>query len=148
MLRVHARVVLLLALTIPLTGCGGSEVDERGQRVGVSGQVVLDGQPLSKGRIVFVSDEGAGAVKATGLIENGAYSIDEAKGPVVSTARVEIHPELMELEDLEAARGGDRFKKVDIKPVHIPPRYNSRTELTAQISAEGENAFTFELASK
>lgn len=146
----HSPIVALsiVSLGISVFGCGGSEVDERGQRVSVVGEVVLDGKPLSNARIVFISDEGAGAVKATALIENGAYSIDEANGPLTGNARVEIHPELMELESLEAAKGGDRYKQVETKPVNIPARYNSRTELSAPLALEGDNTFDFELASK
>jgi len=138
---------LLIVTGVSLSGCG-VEVDERGQRVEVSGQVTIDGQPLKKGRIVFVSDEGAGAVKATALIQDGTYLIDEQTGPVASTARVEIHPEILELGELEVARGGDRFKKIDVRPIVIPHRYNTRSELTAEISESGDNAFNFELASK
>lgn len=138
---------LLITGAVFLSGCG-AEVDERGQRVGVSGQVTIDGQPLTRGRIVFIGDEGAGAVKATALIENGSYSIDEKRGPLASSARVEIHPELLELGELEVIRSGDRFRKIDIRPIAIPPRYNTRSELAAQISEDGENAFNFELASK
>ena len=147
MIRKNFRWMALTIVSVSLSGCG-AEVDQRGQRVGVSGQVMIDGQPLTKGRIVFVSDDGAGAVKATALIENGTYAIDEKRGPLASNARVAIHPELLELGELEVARGGDRFMKIDIRPIAIPHRYNTRSELTAQISEDGDNAFNFELASK
>lgn len=147
MLKKNVCCVLLAIAPVLLSGCG-TEVDERGQRVGVSGKVMIDGQPLTKGRIVFVSDEGAGAVKATALIENGSYVIDEERGPLASSARVEIHPELLELGELEVMRGGDHFKKIDIRPIVIPPRYNTRSELTAQISEDGDNVFNFDLTSK
>ena len=110
--------------------------------------MTLDGLPLSNARIVFITDEGEGTVKSTGLIEDGTYAIDASKGPLASTARVEIYPELMELEAVEAARNGDRHKKVEIKPVSIPVRYNIRTELTAQLSPDNENAFNYELTSR
>lgn len=146
----HSKFVALLIaiLSCSTFGCGGSDIDDRGQRVSVTGEVKLDGQPLSNARIVFISDEGAGTVKATALIENGTYSIDETNGPLPGNARVEIHPELMELEILEAAKDGDRYKSVETSPVSIPARYNSRTELTAPVSSEDENIFDFDLASK
>ena len=147
MFKANLCWVVLAVVSVSLSGCG-AKVDERGQRVGVSGKVTMDGQPLTRGRIVFISDEGAGAIKATALIENGTYAIDEKRGPLACGARVEIHPELLELGELEAARDGDRFKKIDIRPIVIPHRYNTRSELTAQISRDGENAFNFELASK
>lgn len=146
----HPKIVAFLSalLSISVLGCGSAKVDERGQRVSVAGQVQLDGQPLSRARIVFISDEGAGAVKATALIEDGVYSIAEAHGPLAGSARVEIHPELMELESLEAERGSDRYKPVATKAVNIPARYNSQSELSAPLASEGDNTFNFELASK
>jgi len=146
----HSKFVALLIAIFSCStfGCGGSDIDDRGQRVGVTGEVKLDGQPLSNARIVFISDEGAGTVKATALIENGTYWIDDTKGPLPGNAKVKIHPELMELELLEAAKDGDRYKSVETSPVNIPARYNSRTELTAPVSSEDENIFYFDLASK
>lgn len=145
----HKSLYAAIALcgTIVFGGCGG-DVDARGQRVPISGTVTLDGEPLSRARIRFASDAGNGAVNATALIENGKFSMSHMNGPLPGTARVEIHPEIIDLEEMEAARGGDRFKKIEAKAVEIPPRYNVRSELTAQVAAEGENVFTFALISK
>lgn len=148
MQQVSRKSMIMIFLLAGLAGCGGTEVDRRGQRVGVSGEVTLDGQPLSNARIVFITDDGEGAVKASGLIQDGAYSIAADQGPLASSARVEIAPELIELEALEIAKNGDRYRKVDIRPVAIPNRYNRQSDLTAQLSSEQENIFRYELFSR
>ncbi len=146
----HTGGVLAIAVGLlsALSGCGGASVDERGQRVAVAGKVLLDGSPLSRARILFVSDEGAGAVKASALIDEGAFAIDAGHGPLAGTARVEIHPELIELEELESVRGGDHRQFVETQTAPIPTRYNHASELTAIVAVDGENEFTFELTSR
>lgn len=148
MQQVSRGTILVLFLTVCLAGCGGAEVDQRGHRVGVSGEVTLDGQPLSNARIIFVTDEGEGMVKASGLIEDGVYSIDAGQGPLAGSARVEITPELMELEVFESAKNGDRHKKVETRAVVIPGKYNRQSQLTAQLSSDKENVFRYELFSR
>lgn len=148
MQQVSRSSILMLFLTVCLTGCGGAESDQRGQRVGVSGEVTLDGEPLSNARIVFITDNGEGTVKASGLIDDGIYSIDAGQGPLIGSARVEITPELMELEVFEAAKNGDRHKKVETRPVVIPAKYNRQSQLTAQLSSDKENVFRYDLFSR
>ena len=128
-----------------IAGCADSSVDERGDRVAVSGKVTLDGQPLSRARIIFVSDQGKGKVKSSALIEDGAFSITKENGPLPGSARVEIHPELAELEEFEGERAGDETTFVDTKRVDIPAEYNFRSKLTADVGNEDSNAFTFDL---
>lgn len=146
----HTGVALAISMGLlsVLSGCGDASVDGRGQRVAVAGTVLLDGSPLSRARILFVSDEGAGAIKASALIDEGTFAIDAGHGPLAGTARVEIHPELIELEELESIRGGDHRQHVEAQTVSIPARYNHASELTATVSANGENEFTFELTSQ
>jgi len=146
-----SRILVLLSILNLLlwsAGCGGSRIDERGQRVSVAGNVTLDGSPLTRARILFITDEGRGAVKSSALIEDGAFAIPSEQGPLTGTARVEIHPELIELEELEAVRGSERRRQVEIKPVNIPVRYNRTSELTAVVQNDADNNFTFELFSR
>lgn len=145
----HAWLAAMAMMTVvTLCGCGSSQPDIRGERVSVSGQVLLDGQPLSRATILFISDQGSGAVKASGTVEAGAFTISSAAGPLPGSARVEIHPEIVDLEEFEAARSGDRYKQVEARPVTILPRYNIRSELTAQLSSEEANDVRFELSSR
>ena len=146
----HTGVALVIStgLLSVLSGCGDASFDERGQRVAVAGKVMLDGSPLSRARILFVSDKGAGAIQASALIDGGSFAIDAGHGPLAGIARVEIHPELIELEELESIRGGNHRQHVEAKTVSIPARYNHTSELTATVATDGENDFMFELTSR
>lgn len=139
----------LVALALSLCGCDANSSDPRGERVGVRGTVTLDGIPLPSGRIVFESNQGRGALKATARVERGRFELSSQAGPLPGPARIEIYPEPIELEELEAARQGDPRRHVALKPVHIPARYNVRSTLTAEIRPEGGvNELTFTLTSK
>ncbi|NQT13991.1 MAG: hypothetical protein HQ582_14650, partial [Planctomycetes bacterium] len=82
-------LVVVLGLGVCfLTGCGGVEY-EGAQRAAVSGTVTLDGTPLQYGVITFVPADGAGK-RASGVINNGAYSIPEAEGPNLGEYKVEV----------------------------------------------------------
>ena len=129
-------------------GCGGVE-DQRGVRVAGEGFVTIDGAPLDMGRIILITDQGNGEVKASAMIQDGAYSFTEESGPLEGQARVEIYPVEMELEDFETQRGGDPKKKVDFTRTDVPARYNVKSDLSATISAEdGIAPLFFELTTK
>jgi len=53
--------------------------------------VTLDGQPVETGSIAFRPKGQTKGPSAGGTIQDGAYSIDRAQGPVVGTMRVEIN---------------------------------------------------------
>lgn len=145
--RLAVEAVLLL-LIVCQVGCGGG--DPRGQRSAVEGKVTLDGKPVSAARILFISEEGdAGSLKASGVIQNGAFSISEDTGPVIGKNRVEIHPQVMEIEELEAARKKNPRKRISADVVSIPAKYGSSSELTADVKADAaSNQFTFELKTR
>lgn len=133
---------------IVIAGCS-SESDSRGERVGVEGTVLLDGEPLQNARIIFIGNSGQGQLKAIVSVTDGAFVFQTANGPLPGTNRIEIHPEAMDLEAFEAARGGDPNKKVDPKLIKIPAKYNTKSELTAEVKLDrDQNKFEFELTSK
>lgn len=140
-------ILLLLLSGIVLTGCG-HDIDPRGQRVPVDGEVTLDGQPLSRARIVFIGEAGGGSLKATAEIKDGSFVLTSADGPLPGTARVEIVPELLELEEFEAARGPGQSQRVEPRTVNIPARYNLQSKLTAQLEPATDNHLNFELFSR
>lgn len=138
------RTVVALACC-GILGCG-SDATTRGVRVPVDGAVRVDGEPLAAGRIVYMTDQGAGQVKATAAIVNGFYSFTEENGPLAGQARVEIYAQEMELEEFESVRDGDHSKMVNVVKVHIPAKYNTHSELTVNVQPEAEsNLFQFEL---
>lgn len=143
-----------MAITIAVTalmlcsGCGGS--DPRGVRVGVHGQVQLDGQPLQAGAIVFHCGDGDDKRTAVGYIEDGAYEIASGEGPLVGTARVEFQPKPIEQEQFEAAieRAARTRRRVSLAVVAIPRQYGANSTLTATVTEDGKNQFDFDLKSR
>ena len=79
---------LLLSLaTILIVGCG----DGRPQRVTISGQVLIDGQPLKYGSIRFVPKNGRSSFGE--LDKEGRFTMtcfDEHDGVILGTHRVEV----------------------------------------------------------
>ncbi len=123
-----------------LSGCGGSDVG----RVGVSGTVTLDGQPLESGAILFLP-KGAGPSAGT-QIENGRFSIARGDGPSPGDYRVEIR----------SFRGTGRMvpdddlpgQMVEFREQIIPARYNDASDLEATLSADRRREeLTFDLQS-
>lgn len=141
--------LLLLGLVVSVSGCGEPALPTRGVRVGGSGMVTLDGELLQQGRIVMIMDQGNGEVKAAAMIRDGAFEFTEESGPLEGKARVEIYPVGVELEEFESQRGGDFTRPVDFTRVEIPVKYNVKSELIAEVSAEeGIFPLTFELTGK
>lgn len=144
-LRQIKTCVILLSLVVFVVGCG-SEPDPRGERVGVSGTVTLDGVPLASGTIRLISDQGNGSLKATAQITDGAFALDAQNGPLTGTVRVEVTPPEPELEQFEKLRDGEES---GFTPIYIPARYNLESELTATIEpGVAEQQLTFDLKTK
>ena len=84
---VCAMGILIAATMVFSAGCGGPSY-EGDERAAVSGKVTFAGNPLPYGTISFTS-AGEGRM-ASGLIENGSYSIPEELGPNLGMYKVEI----------------------------------------------------------
>lgn len=132
-----APALLLLAVA----GCGG---DGGPARTPVVGTITLDGKPLPSGTITFAPLEGRTA--ATTEVKDGAFRIGSSGGPAPGRYQVEI---------VSVAPTGKRVPHPDLPTETIeevrnlvPPRYNAQSTLTADVRADGENAFTFALMSK
>lgn len=133
---------------IVLHGCG-VKPEIHGKRAAVNGAVLLDGDPLDRGIILFRSPGNESKVVAAGSVRDGFYEIAAEHGPLVGEMRVEIRSEQKELEEFEAERNGDVTKRVVPDVQHIPACYNTKSELTAVVSEdETENKFDFILESK
>lgn len=132
-------------------GCSGAKDDPRGERVGVTGMVFYDDEPIQNARILFISDTPQGKVKSAGIVRLGLFQIPQKGGPVIGEARVEIHPTTLELEELEqlqaeAKKEGKPF--LDPTRIKIPAAYNKNSKLTAMVTKDGENEFEFKIKSK
>ncbi|MBX3439695.1 MAG: hypothetical protein KF861_19555, partial [Planctomycetaceae bacterium] len=77
------------------------------------------------------------------------FSIAAPDGPLPGAARVEVYSEPVELEQLEAARRENPNRHVALKPVHVPAKFNVRSNLTQEIHSDGEkNVLNLTLTSK
>ena len=125
------RLALLVVLPASLLalGCGDG-------RYPVRGTVTFDGRPVADGVISFVPDNPALASDA-GRIEAGRFHVYAKPGP----KRVEIRASRpVQSPDPRDPDGPN------LREDFIPPRYNTETELTAEVTAS-HNEFRFELHS-
>ena len=132
-----------LAGTVSLLGIGcGAPAGPARQPV--AGTVTLDGKPLDSGTITFLPSEGGPG--AFGPIQAGAFQFSAADGPPAGRYRVEIvavKPTGKQIPDPDGLAG----TIAEVRNT-IPPRYNARTELEAEVKADTSNAFPFQLSTR
>lgn len=126
-------LVLLCACACFLPGCGGA-----GPR-SVSGTVTVDGQPLTSGEILFEPEDTTKSPDA-GQIKDGkfAFSAKTGKVKVKITAMREIPGKTL------VGAMGETLASTE---QYLPAKYNTATELTAEVKASG-NSFEFPLVTK
>ncbi len=155
---------LMMLLTVCCFGCsgGGADIDLGA----VSGVVTMDGSPLADAIVVFVPTEGNPSTGRTDA--NGNYELahlGDSKGAVLGSHKVRIitgKPVTSDIDgDADITKSGntgpadtagsaiDGLKNPSAKGAKepIPAKYNTKTELTADVKA-GENTFDFKLDSK
>lgn len=121
----------LLATTVIL-GCGPSGLDTQP----VSGKVTFDGQPIAEGRILF-RGMGSDPRAFSAEIKNGQYQMEALAGKM----RVEITASRPVPGKFDESNPGE---KVPVGEMYIPARYNSQSELTAEVTS-GQNELNFDL---
>lgn len=148
------QTLLLISVAAFLSGCGG---DTGPERVGVNGDVTLDGQPVTEGTIAFVSLEG-GRTCAT-PIKDGSYELPHGAGPFVGPQKVTIMAFEKTGQTITVTKslpgppdeapaippGGLQIEET--KQV-LPARYNTASELTANLSSGNNNYVNFDLTSE
>jgi len=106
----------------------------------VKGTVTLDGAPVPEGDIIFL-DAGNQLAPYAGKIQDGRFEFQSTEGK----KRVEIRASRMEkLPEGQTGAMGETEAPVD----YIPQRYNLDSELTAEVTPDGEGEFDFPLVSK
>lgn len=144
-----SRPMLFLALAGFLAinlGCSGGGTDEPELGL-VTGTVKFDGTPLTGATVSFIPNDGRPASGQTD--ESGTYQltyIRDTPGCKVGLCSVEIAFGEESAED-EALDGDDLVQNPTKPIVRIPPRYNTNSELEADVKP-GVNTFDFDLASK
>lgn len=134
----HIRMAMLL-MVLACLGCGaGNSLDLQA----VSGSVTFDGKPLEQGSIQFVPQDNATGLLSGALITAGTYSIPQDKGlpPGKYTVRISS----ADRSSNAPASPPGMESSVPAKE-RIPARYNAESQLTAEVTAGGDNTFDFPL---
>jgi hypothetical protein len=124
----------LAALLILLGGLAGCAPEPS-----VSGEVTLDGVPLADGSIAYIPADGQGT-SGGAKIANGKYTLQTSAGPKT----VRIHSPKV-IGKRPAYPGDPKSPMVD-DLADLPPRYNTKTTLTYEVTA-GSNVKNWELKS-
>ncbi|QDT40746.1 hypothetical protein Pan241w_08040 [Gimesia alba] len=142
------RCVLSLSLLILSAGCGGSINADYSKLdlLDVSGNVTLDGQPLSGATVAFEAPDGTFSSGVTD--ENGAFTLmfnTEKSGclPGDKIVRIQVKTDA-ENPDEESEGEGSTANQPQIK---IPEQYNKKSTLEATVDAN-HTTFEFDLKSK
>jgi hypothetical protein len=130
-MRRFAAVFLVVAV-VGGPGCQQSETS-----VPVTGRVMMDGNPVARGRILFVKSDNDPAPLETTIVD-GAFSLNLLPGGRKVLVYVYGTKKLPNIEKVIA----------DPQSNLAPPRYNKNTELKAEVTALGPNELTFELSSQ
>jgi hypothetical protein len=110
--------------------------------------VTYDGKPLESGTIQFQPSGRSEGVASWGPIYSGRFAVPRDQGPVPGKYLVAIFAAPVERSaggSAEATVPVPRSTKRAPDAPAIPPRYNARSELTADVKPGGPNAFTFDL---
>lgn len=120
--------------SIATPGCGGSAPT----RAPIKGQVAVGGQPLASGRILFTPLSPTQGPAVATLVKDGRYELPQEEGPVVGKNKVEVEAALGIALDDEAAVAKLKGR---IPPNPIPPDFNLRSQLVAEVQAGQQNTY-------
>jgi hypothetical protein len=138
----QAALVSICVAIATCAGCG-----KKGpKRAAVSGQVSLDGQPITEGIIQFLPVEGTVGPEAGGIIENGHYDIPRQRGPVVGKNRIELRASKKTGRKIQDPTGRTGILTDESKEA-FPPTVNTNSTLVREIKDE-PNKLDFDIKSK
>lgn len=137
-----AGAVLACSTGLLVAGCGrGADLPPMAR---VSGNVMLDGQPLTRGTVQFVPDKGRGTQgppAVGGIDEEGQFELETAgvRGALVGFHKIRIE-----------SRRPPRDETDTWPPSLIPARYENPVSsgLTAEVKADEKNVIDLQLSSK
>jgi hypothetical protein len=121
----RVRICVLVAVACAAaTGCQKS-------RSKVSGTVTVNGAPMELGIIAFDPVDPADGPKVGAKVMDGTYELDATRGPFPGPHRVELHwlkPTGRKVKNPDGVLEDERADA-------LPPKYNTNTELTADIGS-------------
>lgn len=146
--RALSKLVAALLVCLALAGCGGAQSIGR---KAVTGTVSMDGKPMDYGSINFQPIEGnSKQIGAGAVVENGAYSIPADQGLTPGKYRVVItSPTGGKPSGPQKGESPEEaMKRAGTPPTErLPPKYNSESELTAEVTASAPPKFDFKVES-
>ena len=105
----------------------------------------FDGRPLPAGQITFIPMPGTKGPTAGATIKDGTFKIDSKGGTFEGKFRVEITSSRPSQRMTMNAETG---KAMNIPEQYIPLKYNTQSQLTAEVKKGEDNKFPFDLTSK
>jgi hypothetical protein len=127
-------------VVLALAGCAGDPYSELGL-VQVSGKVTLDGRPLANAKVAFEGEDKGSSIGITDSAGNYTLNYDSER------AGVKPGPKIVRITLADAeVEGGGVSEGAEAKKESIPARYNTQSELKADVSAS-KRTFDFELKS-
>lgn len=137
------RLALSMAATVLLAACVGCNRRNTLDLQEVSGSVSFNAQLLENGTIQF-SPLDPGGLAAGSAIAEGKYLVPRQKGlpPGKYTVRISAAEQRPVTPGPASHAPGDALPP--LKEL-LPERYNSKSELTAEVKSGGGNVFDFEL---
>jgi hypothetical protein len=143
LVRQSAFAVVGCLICFGLVGCGNNPLG----RKAVAGTVSMDGEPLDYGAINFHPlESNAQAVGSGAVITDGEFSIPAAEGLTPGRYRVSIVAPSG--GPPERIQGEDAMKTGSKPPVErLPSKYNTETELTAEVTSDAPAEFDFSVES-
>src|SRR5262245_1912691 len=127
------------ALAAALLGCAAGCGSQVGGKFQVSGTVNLNGNPLDKGGIRFSAADGS-TVASGAMVRQGRYLSPAEKGLPPGKYSVSINA-------ADESAPPVIINGTPTPPNRIPDQYNVKTTLVADVTAEGDNVFPFDLTS-
>lgn len=137
----NIRLCLLAGLGL-LVGCGqGDEL----QRVGISGKISYQGQPIPEGVIVFVPIEGTRGPGASAIIKDGVYNVTAGGGAPVGKYRVEIQAIRAVASAGSKPNRPGPLQDMPPKESYLPAKYNRDSTLEVVIDGTAASPQNFDL---
>ncbi|ADG68404.1 hypothetical protein Plim_2579 [Planctopirus limnophila DSM 3776] len=117
-------------------------------RCEISGEVLMDGQPLDGASIAFVSVDTQAPQTATANIIGGRFSLPHTNGPFPGRNQIMILPnQVDEAEAIERSKAA-QGKPFSLDQVKIPAAFRRNSKLFFNVSLTGSNRLKLELGSK
>ena len=122
-----------------LFGCGKDYVGD--QRFPLEGTATFGGEPIDVGSITLIPNDASATSPSGGVIQDGKYTIVEAKGPNAGSYKVQISWLKKTGKKLTDPDSGELY---DERVEGLPPKFHKNTELIVEFPAP-ENKHDFDL---